>query len=384
MTLISEDPPDPTRAPRDWRTRIANIAARPGFQKWAAGSFLTRAIARREGAELFDIVQGFVQSQVLYALVELRILHRLSDGPCSSGALAQGTGITPDRMARLLQAGAALRLITRRRNGDFAIARKGAALLGVPGLEQMIRHHDVFYRDMADPVALLRGEVQTELAEFWPYVFGAHGAVDPEVTHTYSELMAQSQGLVAQDTLRSVSLRGVAHLLDVGGGFGAFATAAAKATPDLKVTLFDLPHVAVEAEKRIAASGLSDQISAQAGSFRDDPLPRDVDAISLIRVLYDHADDTVAALLSKIYDTLPAGGQLIVSEPMSGGARPDPAGDVYFAFYTMAMRTGTVRSAERIAALCSHAGFTDVSMPRAARPYVTSVVTAMKPVISVE
>lgn len=378
MTLTTDTPTAPPARTVGLRTRIARLTARPGFQRWASEFPLTRRIARREGAQLFDIVQGFVQSQVLFALVELRLLHRLMDGPQSTGQMAQGTGVPPERMAQLLQAGAALRLLRRQSDGRFAIARKGAALLGVPGLEQMIRHHAAFYRDMSDPVALLRGEVQTELAEFWPYVFGAQGAVDPQVTSTYSDLMAQSQGLVAQDTLRTISLRGICRLLDVGGGFGAFATAVAEADPEIGISLFDLPHVITEAQRRLDATGVSARVRLHAGSFRDDPLPGGADAISLIRVLFDHSDDTVRLLLSKVFDALPDGGRLIVSEPMSGGARPEKAGDIYFAFYTMAMRTGTVRSSARIAELCRDAGFGNVQTPRPDRPYVTSVVTATK------
>ncbi|SLN57678.1 Demethylspheroidene O-methyltransferase [Roseovarius gaetbuli] len=80
--------------------------------------------------------------------------------------------------------------------------------MGVPGLEAMIRHHGAFYADMADPVTLLRGERETELARFWPYVFGAAAEMEPEIAGRYSDLMAQSHGLVAQDVLRVVSLRG--------------------------------------------------------------------------------------------------------------------------------------------------------------------------------
>ncbi|MDU8910935.1 methyltransferase [Aestuariicoccus sp. MJ-SS9] len=374
--MAADDPGPSARSSPGWRTRLARIAARPGFQRWAARFPIARLIAKREGEELFDLVQGFVSAQVLFAIVELNLLHRLMDGPLTAGELAQGTGITPDRMGRLAQAGAALGLLRRDGADRFGITRKGAALVGVPGLEQMIRHHDVLYRDLADPVAFLKGDTDPELARFWPYVFGAQGAVDPATTATYSELMAQSQGLVAQDTLACVSLQGVTRLLDVGGGTGAFAEAAAEATPGLAVTLFDLPKVIDAARTRLA--GRADRIMLAEGSFRDDPLPGDADAISLIRVLYDHRDDTVRALLAKCHDALPKGGRLIVSEPMSGGARPDPAGDVYFAFYCMAMGTGTVRSQVRIAALCREAGFDRVQTPRARRPFVTSVVIARK------
>jgi demethylspheroidene O-methyltransferase len=339
---------------------------------------LTRGFARRDGDQLFDMVQGFVRSQVLFALVQLRIPHRVMDGPLTVQQLSQGTGIPADRMAQLLQAGAAMGLLHRNRDGRFGAARLGAAMLGVPGLEQMIRHHDILYRDLKDPVALLRGDVQTELADFWPYVFGARGAVDPAVTGTYSDLMAQSQGLVAQDTLAAITLKGTRHLLDVGGGFGAFAQAVAQTYPKMRVSLFDLPHVVAGAEVKLRESNVSTKVDTHSGSFRDDPLPTGADAISLIRVLYDHSDDTVRGLLAKVLATLPPSGRLIISEPMSGGARPSPAGDVYFAFYTMAMRTGTVRSAERIADLCAAVGFVETQIRRSARPYVTQVVTAQK------
>ncbi len=82
-------------------------------------------------------------------------------------------------------------------------------------------------------------------------------------------------------------------------------------------------------------------------------LPQGADAISLVRVLYDHADDTVAPLLRAVHDALPPGGRVVVSEPMSGGDSPDPATDVYFSVYTLAMQTGRTRSAAEIAA---HAG----------------------------
>lgn len=355
------------------------LIAKPSFQGWASRFPLTRGIARREGAEMFDLVAGFVQSQVLMAVVELRILHRLMDAPRTPAGLAREAGMTTDRMEILLQAAAALGLIRRRKDGRFMLARKGAALLGVPGLEAMILHHRAFYRDMEDPVALLRGEVDTELANFWPYVFGARGDVDPTVTKTYSDLMADSQGLVAQDTLRMVSLSNVKCLMDVGGGSGAFALAVAQAYPSLDLMLFDLPDVVPAATARFHAAGQDGRLTVHGGSFRSDSLPAGADAISLIRVLYDHSDDTVRGLLSKIFDTLPAGGRLIISEPMSGGTTPERAGDVYFAFYTMAMRTGKTRSSQEIGQLCADAGFERITAPLSRRPFVTSVVTCTKP-----
>ena len=354
--------------------RINRLIATPKFQAWAARFPLTRRMVRRDGEALFDLVAGFCHSQVLMALVDLRVPDMLMDGPMGATALGHRCRIPADRMAVLLRAAVSMDLLKITRGGEFKLSRKGAALVGVPGLREMILHHSVLYADLADPVAFFRGEVETQLAGFWPYVFGADGQGDPQVAATYSDLMAQSQLMVAQDTLSVVSFKGTKTLMDIGGGTGAFLRAALLATPDLRGTLFDLPEVVAKAPQ----GGLSDRINVAGGSFRHDPLPKGADAISLIRVLYDHADETVAALLSKIYDVLPAGGKLIISEPMTGGDTPHRAGDAYFSLYTMAMRTGKARSADQIMKACQAAGFTTVSALKSQRPFITSVVVAEK------
>ncbi|MEL6169404.1 MAG: methyltransferase [Pseudomonadota bacterium] len=368
----------PLRAGIDWLGWRNRIVARPGFQRWAARNPLTRGHARKDGEAIFDLVAGFVHSQVLAALIELDILNLLRPGPQTLDDLALATDIVRPRLEVLMQAGAALGLLRRLRPGVYALARKGAALTGVPGLTAMIRHHAVLYRDLADPAAFFRDAPETELARFWPYVFGGDG-VAPDVARTYSDLMADSQALVADETLAAVSLRGVSHLLDVGGGSGAFLIAALRTEPNMKATLFDLPAVGPAAQERLGAASLADRVSLVAGSFRDQSLPDGADAISLVRVLYDHADATVEDLLKKVFQALPAGGRLIVAEPMSGGARPERAGDAYFAIYTLAMGTGRTRSSEEIGGLLRAAGFEQVRTIRTRRAFVTSVVTAVKP-----
>ena len=355
-----------------WVTRLA---ASRKFQSWAAGMPLLSRFARREGEEIFDLIQGFVKSQLLSALVATGILRSLLDGPQDLRAITRiasakvGQTLREDRVALLLKAGIAMGLLAPRKGTLFRLTRRGAALLGVPGLEAMISHHAVFYQDMSDPVALLTGNVKTALADFWPYVFGGG---DAEQASRYSDLMASSQTLVAEDTLRLVSFPARGRLIDVGGGTGAFARAVKAAKPNLSIAVFDLPEVLQN------APNLGRDIAQVAGSFRDDPLPKGADIITLVRVLYDHQNDTVLELLTKVRRALPPGGRLVISEPMSGGNRPDPITDVYFAFYTLAMETGRTRSPQEIADLCRMAGLLPKPIRRAPRPYVTSVVEAVR------
>lgn len=356
----------------DWR--VQKIAS-PAFQRWAAGFRLTRPFVRQDSARLYDLVAGFVYSQTLLACTELGLFETLRNGPMTVRALAARHGLPEARMVTLCQSAAAIGLLVST-PGGYRLGRLGAAALGVPGLADMIRHHKIFYRDLADPVALLKGKDQTELSQFWTYVPGANTAGGTEEAAEYSHLMATSQALVAEETLDAVSLAGIDRLMDVGGGTGVFLDHVAARYPVLDLTLFDLPPVIDAARLRLTGTG---RIALMSGSFIDDHLPRGADAISLVRVCYDHEDAVVTRLLRRVFDTLPPGGQIIISEPMSGGERPCRAGDAYFGFYTLAMTSGRPRSAARHSMFLKEAGFTGIRNCPTRRPFLTSVVVATKP-----
>src|SRR6056297_365839 len=170
MASPSDVPDHPLPGKGQWQGWFARLVAKPEFQRFAAKLPFAGKLAQRDGAEIFDVLQGFVASQVLLALIELEVLQDLLNGPVTAVEAAVGRQVPHDRMEALLQAGTALSLLKRGRDGRFSLARKGAAILGVPGLTDMIRHNAAFYKDMADPVAILRGEGETHLAQFWPYV----------------------------------------------------------------------------------------------------------------------------------------------------------------------------------------------------------------------
>lgn len=358
-----------------WRNRAV---AAPRFRAWAAALPLTRRFVRRDGERLFDLMAGFAYSQVLLATVELGLLGSLADGPLDADELAARAGMPPERMAALCQAAAALGLLDRTRSGAYRLGRLGAEVAAVPGLAALVRHHRLLYADLADPVALLRGTSDPALARFWPYVFG--GPVAAPEAEAYSRLMADTQALVAEEVLQSVGFDAAGHLMDVGGGTGAFLVAAARRYPRLRLTLVDLPAVVAAARPRLAAAGVGARVTLAPADFRTDALPAGADTIALVRVLYDHPDSVVVPLLARVAAALPPGGRVVVAEPMSGGSRPNRFSDAYFALYTMAMRTGRVRSPGEIARLLADAGLRDATEVATRRPFITQVVTAHRPI----
>lgn len=352
--------------------------ANPSFQRWAAQFPLVRIIARRRSRALFDICAGFVYSQILLACVRLKLFEILAAGPRSCASLAPTLALTRDATERLLRAAAALGLLRRLPDDRYGLDDLGAAMLGNPSIAAFVEHHAIFYDDLRDPVALLRGEVATGLSRFWPYAEnrpGSGGARAPEsgefedlqAYDHYSRLMALTQALIVEDIVAAYPLRRHILLLDVGGGDGAFVTAAALHAPALRFHLFDLPPVAARATQRLARQGLAQRVAVTGGSFLDDQLPRGADIITLVRIVHDHDDESVLVLLNKVFEALEPGGTLLLAEPMAGEPGAAPVGDAYFGLYFQAMGRGRARTRQEIDVLLRRAGFsriTGLPMPR--------------------
>ncbi|UXH78584.1 acetylserotonin O-methyltransferase [Roseateles amylovorans] len=365
--------------PLAWRDRLLASAA---FRRWAQAFPLTRWLARRRAAGVFDLVAGFVYSQVLLACVQLRLFELLLDeGPQSASALAGRWQLPLMSTERLLRAAVALKLLEHRPHDRYGLGPLGAPLAGDAGLAAMIEHHAALYRDLAEPLALLRGTTRDAgLAAYWPYAgTDAPQTLPAERLKAYSDLMAASQPLVADQVLGAYPLRRHRRLLDVGGGNGAFACRAAQSAPGLQVQVFDLPGVAAAAHQRFEQAGLSDRCTAVGGDFLHDPLPVGADLVTLLRVVHDHDDARVLRLLRAVRQALVPGGSLLLAEPLAGTPGAERMGDTYFGVYLLAMGRGEPRSEQRLRELLAEAGFARVRRLPTALPLQASALLAKTP-----
>lgn len=381
---------------RGWRLRWLNARNRvlmdPAFQRLCMRVPGLRQVARHHANAMFATITGFVATKVLTAAVDAGIVARLAGGPASRAELGAAAGLGDDAVARLLAAARAIDIVEPADpdGGLWVLGQRGAALARNQGALAMIEHHKLFYDDLGDALAMLRaGRGQGKLAAFWTYApaagRGLPASSDPEswqgegdgMVAPYSALMAASQPMVAQQVIDAFDFRRVRCLMDVGGGHGAFLAAVAAAAPGTGLMLFDLPAVVAGARNALAAQGLG-RVALHGGSFRDDPLPAGADAISLVRICHDHDDAVVRALLQKAHAALPAGGRLLIAEPMAGTPGAEVMGDAYFGMYLWAMGSGRPRSAADYCALLRQAGFADAREVATALPMATRLVVARR------
>jgi len=368
--------------PLGWRDRVLGwrdrLIASPRFRELAAAFPLTRFVARKRAGDLFDLCAGFVYTQVLLACVRLRLFDVLAERPATTADLARRLAMPEDGMLRLLRAARALRLVEDRGQGRWGLGQLGAAMVDNAGIAAMVEHHTMLYADLADPLQLLRGEAgETELQRFWGYARNDDpAAVPPDAAQAYSRLMAASQRMIAAEILAAYNFKKHRRLLDLGGGDGTFLRAVAEAAPRLELRLFDLPAVAERARSAFAAAGLGDRAEVHGGSFLTDPLPEGADIVSLVRVIHDHDDDVARRILARACSALPAGGTLLLAEPLAGTAGAEASGDAYFGFYLMAMGSGRPRTQAELEAMLVEAGFTRPRLLPTRTPLLTRVIAA--------
>lgn len=376
---------EPTASWQDrWRDWLQRLYASERLYRWSLSNPLTRRITRRRTRALFDVMAGFVHSQVLLACVRMDLFNLLRDQPLTVTSLATRTGMPEAELQRLLLSAVSLGLLEHRSGERLGLGPLGVPLSTHPGIAQMVEHNQLLYQDLLDPLAFLRQGRCGDMAGYWPYAHGGLAAVQkPEAAEQvgrYSDLMRESQGFVVQEILNHYFFDEHRCVLDVGAGLGRFVTALAAHAPHLQLKMFDLPAVLAQAQQRLAQAGLSSRVQLHPGSFVDDPLPTGADLITLVRVLHDHPDEVVRLILSKAHAALPPGGALLVAEPMAQamGAPADHQADAYYHFYLMAMGAGRLRSPQEIAALLTEAGFGAIEQVPNAMPIHGQLVVGRK------
>ena len=109
-------------------------------------------------------------------------------------------------------------------------------------------------------------------------------------------------------------------LCDIGGATGQLSCMVAAAHPHMRCTSFDLPNVVPIAQRRIAAAGLEDRVTAIGGDFFADPLP-EAEVITMGMILHDWNLEKKKLLVRKAFDALPEGGAFVVIEALIDDAR---------------------------------------------------------------
>nr|B0EXJ8.1 RecName: Full=Tabersonine 16-O-methyltransferase [Catharanthus roseus]ABR20103.1 16-hydroxytabersonine O-methyltransferase [Catharanthus roseus] len=136
---------------------------------------------------------------------------------------------------------------------------------------------------------------------FWGY-----SSEHMEHAEFFNEAMASDSQLISKLLIGEYKFlfEGLASLVDIGGGTGTIAKAIAKNFPQLKCTVFDLPHVVANLESK-------ENVEFVAGDMFE-KIPS-ANAIFLKWILHDWNDEDCVKILKSCKKAIPAkGGKVII------------------------------------------------------------------------
>jgi len=290
------------------------------------------------------------------------LLTCLKDEPKSSEELAQATGTDASALYRLMRALASSEVFAEDNQQRFALTPIGATLqTDVPGslrawvLMQLGEEHYQAWGQLMHTVRT--GQMAFDHAfgmGVWKYQ-----AQHPEHAKIVDEAMANLVGVYDTTMLASYPFSTIDRLVDVGGGDGSLIIALLRANPKMKGGLFDLPHVAEKAKKRLADAGLAGRCEVIAGdAFVSVPVGGD--AYVLSRVMNGFNDKGALAILNNCYRAMTEKSKLLLIQrvlPVRAKHSSAVQALVLSDFNMMVMNGGRERTEPEYRTLLEAAGF---------------------------
>jgi 2-polyprenyl-3-methyl-5-hydroxy-6-metoxy-1,4-benzoquinol methylase len=252
----------------------------------------------------------YQRSAVLMAAAKLGLFAALADGPATVTEVANRVSSPVDSVARLLAALGALEYISR--DGDrFALNDFSRTFLrdGAGGMARLAWKEHLFYTVWSR----LADAISTGNALFPS--FSDRVAHDLPSVKKFLLALNDLAELAAPGIIATGAFKGATTILDLGGGGGGYAAEIARALPDSRVTLADLPEIIPIAKGHLERKGLGDQVELVAADFLREGCGlggRTFDCVFISHVLHDFEASTASAIVARAAHLVRAGGKLVI------------------------------------------------------------------------
>ena len=278
-----------------------------------------------------QMVRGFQRSRVLLTAIELDVFSAVGEG-ARGDEVASILKSHPRATAMLLDALVALEALTKQA-GQYHNTPLSARYLSAGA------------RDDARAALM-------HTAHLWPRWSTLTECVQKGTAVTYREMtdrgdewteafiaaMHRNASARAPLVARAAGIERASRMLDVGGGSGAYSIAFARANPDLKAEVFDLPTVVPIAQRHIDEAGLAERVTTRVGNLRQDELGSGYDLILLSAICHMLGPAGNQDLVQRCYRALAPGGRLIIQDFILEPNRTSPT---LAALFALNMLVGT-------------------------------------------
>ena len=310
--------------------------------------------AARESLE--RVINGYQDTAVLHAAIQLDLPDRLAGDEKDATTLASEIGCQTPNLVRLLRALELLDVCVASADDRFQLTEAGRCLL----------------RDSPEPH---RDLVELAVEQFWgPWTELAHSVRtgEPAFAHLYGvgpfewrshheaagrlfdSWLSKETSLSASMVVASLDLSSAQSVVDIGGGRGALLAEMLARHPHLEGTLFDLESVVGESAARWPAE-MAARTHFVAGDFFES-IPVAGDAYVLKSVLHDWSDDQAEMVLRNCAASMTEESRLMIVERLVGDRQGDDSRSVRLDLHMMAVTGGRERTRDEYERLITSAG----------------------------
>jgi acetylserotonin N-methyltransferase len=332
---------------------------------------MAKDLAVADSAIVLDLIEAFRRSKTMFAAVSLGVFDALADGPASLAALGQRLGCNADALVRLLDACVGLQLLSR--DGDAYANTATASVYLTSASPRRLTGYINYSNDIMWKLWSNLEDAVREGTHRWRQTYGWDG---PIFSYFFKNEQAKREFLMGMNGFGLISsphvvaafdLSRFQRLVDLGGATGHLAMAACQRYPAIKATVFDLAEALPLAREIVGASQFADRIELVAGDFFADTLPPG-DLYALGRIVHDWSEEKIVKLLTRIYDSLPPGGAVLIAEKV---LLDDKSGPRWAQMQNLNMLTcteGKERTLGEYEALLRQVGFTEIAGRRTDSP----------------
>ncbi len=322
-----------------------------------------------ESNPVFVALYGFIATSILLTFDRLGVFEMLSRyGYATADTLADELSLEPEALERALQGAVSWGLVSRI-DQKYGVADEVSTVLDPNGNEYygpllnhfrmntvpLFNHLDNALRDNKPQWSELTNGEGNESHSF-SHIFES----DEQAESFHAAMWRLSYG-ASEELVRKGLMSESRVMVDLGGGAGTFAIAAAKENLGLKATVFDLQEVMPYCEANIKKENLQQRLNFIAGNFWKDQLPP-ADTYALGYILSDWTDEQAIRLLQKVRQVLPAGGKIIVLERLLENDRSGPFMGLMQDLAMMLETGGMHRAEEHYRRLLIQSGFKKIEV----------------------
>lgn len=321
---------------------------------------------------ILKMAQSFMECRIFHTAAELNLFTILAQGPLSAGQVAAGISGDAHSVSFLLDALAAMGLLSK--HGQTYLCEASVAQLLSESSPQTIL-----------PIVLHMASLWKRWSRLTDIVKGVGGAKEEyDFSRKAGELRSFIGAMhaigapLAKRIVEAVNPGDSRALLDVGGGSGTYTIAFLRAVPEMKATLFDLPEVVEMARDRLNDEGLLDRTTLVGGSFHNHEFPYGHDLALLSAIIHSNSPEENLDLYRKVYRSLKPGGRILIRDHVMSPDRTYPRDGAVFAINMLVGTSGGgTYTYEEIETVLSQAGFNRIRLLRQGE-HMDAVVEAYK------